>query len=127
MSIWTHVAGLVRLDKLKGMNPITTSHIKSIFENMKPYGSEGPVEIAVVEHTHLDESAVVWCSVIIYGDLRDYEYKQVEEIKEWFTGTCDQLFPKGVIVRQAVMHIEVETGEDVILFHEDIQKWRVIE
>lgn len=123
MSIWTHVAAVVRIDDFQTPNG---TNYKDYFgkeihfgdgveawndyhkhpEDYLPCGSEGSLSssIWVNPHTnHLDAYTVT-----IFGDLRDYS--ATEEILEWFKEKL-KCIP---MIRQAVITIE---GIDVVTWN----------
>lgn len=83
MSIWTHVAGIIRIDdtRLDGSN---VKRIKEIVEDSLPYGSEGPLKFEVCESP--EYSSIAAYVVSIYGDLRDFDSSS--EVIDWFKGVC---------------------------------------
>lgn len=125
MSQWTHVCGCIRVDAIRGIEPNCEKKIKEAlgrivnygdesYETIIPCGSEGSLEYHIIENP--DPYSLAAFTVPIWGDLRDYD--DVEEIKQWFKSACDKLF-----VRNAVINIEVEYGEDIAyIYHKDDNK-----
>lgn len=127
MSIWTHVAGVVRIDAIR-FDPNDIPDFDAIFgrewtfddmwddepayidsiENpdaFMPCGSEGSLEKSV--WINPDRSSMASYVVTIFGDLRDYD--SPVSIIEWFKKCCGK-----VMVRQAIITVETEGREPVI-------------
>lgn len=126
MSQWTHVNGSIRIDGLEIIPGADEKSIKALMGRMVfyadsqkkwdactvPCGSEGSLHYVPIKAG----SGIVLWTVVIWGDLRDYD--NVEEIKEWFTGIVDSLQPghgRGLFIRSAVLEIAVEYREVVVL------------
>ena len=115
MSQWTHVAGIIRIDSvLEFVNQNTKIVLRDIITGMSlPAGSEGPVKIQTLERPDFYKTArISWGSVIITGDLRDYD--DVQELKEWWISLIEKL-STVVDVRDGVMSIRVEGQECVVV------------
>ena len=117
MSVWTHVAGLIRIDVLRFEDinyiPIIEESLKKTFgevfgfndewpdeetiKNSKiPWGSEGTLKYIITENPY--KSSMAAFDVIIKGDLRDYD--DLDYIIEWFKNGL-----KDFSVRQAVITV----------------------
>lgn len=137
MSIWTHVAGTIRIDHLHSLDINPTPDFDNIFkkfiynENVNykvdydiqkqkwiecnmPKGSEESLDYRVIENP--DENAICAYTVVIFGDLRDFGKDNINEIKDWWKDTLS----KFDMVRQAVLQIQPEDGETLILTEKDI-------
>ena len=137
MSIWTHVAGTIRIDHLRSLDINPTPDFDNIFkkfiynENVNykvdydiqkqkwiecnmPKGSEESLDYRVIENP--DENAICAYTVVIFGDLRDFGKDNINEIKDWWKDTLS----KFDMVRQAVLQIQPEDGETLILTEKDI-------
>lgn len=121
MSVWTHVAGVIRVDdirmkdnlpdfdKLIGKECLFESSI-NIWRDMEnnpndymPCGSEGTLQKSVWINPEKSDMAAY--TISIFGDLRDYEEPQ--PIIDWFIKVCDRF---GWI-RQATITVETEGQE----------------
>src|SRR5687768_7593286 len=115
MSVWTHVAGIVRLDGIKVLRPYTKKKVEEVFGKMVlyddeedtdqatvPYGSEGSLQYLVHEYGE----GLPWCVVSIWGDLRDYD--RPGEVVGWLDRVLSH---KMMMVRSAVLEIYVEGDE----------------
>lgn len=123
MSIWTHVAGIIRVDGLRiddDYNPdwdkiigkelncedpkvvrkIRSDYIKNP-ETFMPCGSEGSLKKVIWENP--DKSSLAGYTVSIFGDLRDYS--DLVKIEKWFTKVCSKLW-----IRDAVITADCELG-----------------
>ena len=121
MSQWTHVCGCIRVDAIRGLIGDTRETLKEKlgrivdfedddYTTILPCGSEGSIEYEILENP--DEQHIAAFTVPIWGDLRDYS--SVEYIKEWFNKVCDSI----MMVRDAVLSIEVEYGKCEIIHYE---------
>ena len=129
MSVWTHVAGIIRIDdirlgdtlpdfdKLIGKECQWESPTE-VWDDMEcrpedylPMGSEGSLEKSV--WINPDKGCMSSYTVSIFGDLRDYE--DSESIIEWFKNKINEINEiKGV--RQAVIISETE-GKNPLSWH----------
>lgn len=120
MSIWTHVAGVMRIDYIKlnddpeldfdeliGKECLWDSNYE-VFEDADkhpelylPMGSEGSLQKSV--WINPKDSHASRYTVSIFGDLRDHE--SCDEIIEWFKSKCESL---GGRVRQATITVNNE-------------------
>jgi len=122
MSIWTHVAGTIRVDALRIVEPIpdvmnprkvlgpTNLYDEDNPKSTLPCGSEGSLNYDI--WTNPEEHDMAAHTVSIFGDLRDYD--NLDEIKKWFEDVVGKL-----MVRQAVLTASVEGGPTMILVLED--------
>ena len=116
MSVWTHVAGVIRVDSIRGLMPapkFDKIFVKSLWgdnniSNM-PTGSEGSLDYRVIENP--EESSIAAYTVVIFGDLRDCDADRTQDIKDWW----ERVLSEFDMVRQAVLQICPEDGESVIL------------
>ena len=132
MSRWTHLGGIIRLDNmlrlLKNGAPTAKDVIKILLEDA-PKGSEGGCNFHFVEwpteddykkrdHTNVCSGAIYWGDAIISADLRDVgnEEKEIEAIKQWFTGLAKKFKDGHLMMRQAVLEIEVEYKYNRVLY-----------
>jgi len=127
MSVWTHVACVIRADWVKVedskhdvWDEVTGRAIYNCDwltdddyerarmrrdwadydrnpEQFMPTGSEGSLQRAVWVNPVCGSAA--WYTVTVFGDLRDYDDHKA--IRKWFTDTCSKL-----VVRQAVCTCE---------------------
>lgn len=107
MSIWTHVAGIIRIDdtRFDGSN---VKRIKEIVKDSLPYGSEGSLKFEVCESP--EHSSIAAYVVSIFGDLRDFDSSS--EVIDWFKGVCckiDEMNSDDIIlIRQATITSRTE-------------------
>lgn len=139
MSIWTHVAGVIRIDDFRLSRETPDFDIligkeclwdneHSVWEDQEanpdkylPMGSEGSLEKSIWINPDRDQLAAY--TVTVFGDLRDYD--KVDEIKNWFESVCNRL---GVCVRNAVITIECEIGDTIVCrYNQDSKKLDVLE
>lgn len=83
MSIWTHVAGIIRIDdtRFDGSN---VKEIKKLVEENLPCGTEGPLEFEIYESP--EHSSIAAYVVSIFGDLRYFDSSS--DVIDWFKGVC---------------------------------------
>ena len=121
MSIWTHVAAIIRIDSVKelGIDPKSKEELEKILGPVAkfngsdedwnsctlPCGSEGSLQYTIWENE--DKHCLAAFTVSVFGDLRDYE--ETEPIEKWFNEFC-----KKFMVRQVVCIVEVGFGETKI-------------
>ncbi len=130
MSVWTHVAGVMRVDYIKLEDTPELDfdkllgkecHDYDAFEDADehpelylPMGSEGSLQKSV--WINPDDSYVDRYTVSIFGDLRDYY--SCDEIIEWFKNKCkllDHNDVAGLCIRQATITVDNEHyGEKII-------------
>lgn len=116
MSVWTHVAGVIRVDCLRciGEPEFNKIFIKSLWGehnsdcNM-PSGSEGSLDFRVIENP--DKDAIAAYTVVIFGDLRDFGVDDIHKIEDWW----DNVLEECGMIRQAILQIQPEDGETQIL------------
>lgn len=141
MSQWSHVNGNIRIDCFGGteenlddlrkeiislLGEIKTYDHVGLFgkwhrecpKSHIPCGSEGSIayEILKVERGY---------NIAIWGDLRNYGKQEVEEeIYEWWGNIMKHKFSSRMaLLRDAVLHIDIEYGEDIILlFNSDLEE-----
>lgn len=110
MSIWTHVAGIIRIDDTRfgGSN---VKKIKELIEEGLPYGSEDSLKFEVYEPA--EKRSIAAYVVSIYGDLRDFDSSS--EVIDWFKGVCykiEEMKSDDIIfIRQATITSRTEGRE----------------
>lgn len=121
MSVWTHVAGVVRFDDFRIFNDghvdwdvifgkelrYTDYDAWDDYDNdhskYMPAGSEGSLQKTVWENP--DRNCAAAYTVTVFGDLRDYD--DPDAIIQWFKKVLDE---SGMSVRNAVITTESEYG-----------------
>lgn len=128
MSIWTHVAGIVRIDDIRFLGEtnwteyfgkeVHFSSPKDVWEDYDehpegylPVGSEGGLYSSL--WVNPDEHSMAAYTLMIFGDLRDYVTP--EKIIEWFKEKLSGI----PVVRQAVITVETEGLESVVYNYEE--------
>jgi hypothetical protein len=99
MSIWTHVAGIIRYDGLFGFGGMQEPDLN---DNI-PTGSEGPLDAFMWKNPNSSHLAAR--TAYIFGDLRDYDDEQ--EIIDYF-----KRITENQMVRNACFTIDVEYKKD---------------
>jgi len=103
-----------------------------------PMGSEGGCLFKFVEwpvadsfeekdHTNVYSAGAHWGDAIISADLRDVgdDDGEIEDIKQWFTGLARKFWGAKLLMRQAVLEIEVEYKYSRVLhlIDQEENKW----
>lgn len=134
MSVWTHINGSIRIDSIHFLDNLNKADIAKIlgkivtWEDLMedtseiatelPMGSEGSLQYTIWENP--DSSDITRFTVNIWGDLRDY--RDLDAIKKWF----EKVLNSGFMIRSAVLEVEVEYLEHVILVaHEADSKFKL--
>ena len=110
MSIWTHVAAVIRVDCFKYGEDDESNEDRFNFDALvgkeihfnddkekweyarehkdefMPFGSEGGLTKLIWENPN--KNTLPTYTITIFGDLRDYD--QLDEILEWFKKVCDR-------------------------------------
>ena len=124
MSIWTHVAGCIRIDDLTCF--ATMKHVKTDISKVfirdtwhnrnengnMPRGSEGSLDVEIIDRN--EDGSEYMRVVTIWGDLRDYNKESCEKIKKWWYDIPQKL-GKACEIRNAVLQVQSEDGADFIL------------
>ena len=145
MSLWTHMAGIIRVDSLcEGPDDLkkVTEGIKETlgriitFEDLMhsnideelrtslPQGREGSLQYQVTEY---EGNSVLTHIIVLWGDLRDYGYAEDKEyVKTWWKNSLEgiQKIHRVFDIRQAVFNVYVE-GQipSMTLTNDDIRGW----
>ena len=123
MSVWTHVAGLIRFDAIRifeTTHPTEWIGPTNLWDEDNdtstiPSGSEGSLEYTVIENPEM--SALSAYAVSIYGDLRDFSNEL--EIFDWLNTITE-----GRMVRQGIVTCSIENaGTFVFVFNEALKEW----
>ena len=129
MSIWTHVAGIIRIndfilsedqtldfDEIVGKECLYDSPDEvwadkdANPDKYMPCGSEGTLTKSV--WVNPDKSHIAAYTVSVFGDLRDYDDLTV--IRDWFKSVCDKVW-----IRSAILKADCENGETLIYEYKD--------
>lgn len=121
MSIWTHVAGIIRIDAWPGIDPepdfdeiigreclyesddIVWKEMSNHPDCFLPKGSEGTLQKSVWINPY--PSAARY-TVSVFGDLRDHY--SPNEIIRWFEKVCKRINDLGYWIRNAIITAENE-------------------
>ena len=128
MSVWTHVAGVVRIDTIRCLNNVKPNFNKifgkeclwdsknSIWDDMNkkpsdymPCGSEGSLRKIIWDNPNKNHASAY--TVTIFGDLRDYE--DTEYIVRWFKNCLKKCEEYNCWIRQATITVRTEGLESV--------------
>ena len=134
MSIWTHVNGNIRLDefdyrnveiikfilgKMNTYDPgLSGLPIEDFSNNDKdillPCGSEGSLKYNVLSNKDLNSLEAH--SISIWGDLRDYDDKDViEKLIPWFSNLLNCFIKNRLFIRNACLEVEIEYRLHLVL------------
>ena len=124
MSVWTHVAGVIRVDCIRSIceqpdfNKIFVRELwnENTFGacNM-PMGSEGSLDFRVIENP--DKDSIAAYTVVIFGDLRGFGAEDIHIIEDWW----DKVLKQFGMIRQAILQIQPEDGKVKILEQKDVK------
>jgi hypothetical protein len=115
MSNWTHVAGIIRVDRIRVDDDVEELDFDEILgkeclnyssrevwddarkhpDKYLPMGSEGSLQKTVWENP--DRGRVASYTVSIFGDLRDYEGIP-SDIIDWFIEKCNLLWVRSAVI-----------------------------
>jgi len=129
MSKWTHVAGVIRIDHLAIPKQISEETVLNIISEGSPSGSEGGLTFQAKRTQVVDEwgCEAVWGSVTFTGDLRDFHTEDIDEITEWLTLLPKRLKQHEALIRQAVVLIEPENADGLVLICDSYgEKWKAL-
>lgn len=145
MSVWTHVAGIIRVDSMRAFYD-DIEEDKAEFRILNeaigrecdyesdsavwadldkhqnlymPCGSEGTLKKSI--WVNPDPSYMSAYTISVFGDLRDFD--NVEEVAEWFINACkkieslkcDDAAMPKLWIRNAVIIAECEDGKSKIV------------
>jgi len=112
MSAWTHVAGIIRLNDFRHLSGSTKESVLSAVLSDIPIGSEGPLSVKIVENPN--KSHIAAYDTMVFGDLRGHE--SPDPVIDWFKALHARLRIESMPhVRQAIIHIDVEYGEKLVV------------
>lgn len=113
MSVWTHVAGVIRADAFRfeddpkpdwnelighpylwGSMREDGDYLMSHPEQWMPSGSEGSLQYSVWENPNM--SHITAYVISVFGDLRDYD--DTDAIVEWFKKVCSRLWVRNAVI-----------------------------
>lgn len=137
MSQWTHVSGCIRIDgmpQIAGTNNPMHDYAAVLgrpsnddyslggehgpAENI-PAGSEGSIQY----HATKAGNGLVWQTVAVWGDLRDFGAEDTPEIDAWFA----RIVASPLMLRAASLLVEVESGVRYMLIADDEKAVRRVE
>lgn len=120
MSMWTHVAGCIRIDAIRLDDEIFDQYVNYIKKrlgtietyldehqegNPLPRGSEGSLEYNILINPKKNDMAAI--VVTVWGDLRDFYESDVPKIETWFNNLISD---EEIWIRGAILGIYVENG-----------------
>ena len=130
MSIWTHVAGIVRIDHIPIVNILFPEDVKHLFEKDSPVGSEGGLTFQVMKTQVLTRTGgpLVYGWIAFAGDLRDFDLTNLPNIQNWLNKVTERLKQVTAIIRQGIIEADVETGRRIhYLWNPENGVWEVKE
>lgn len=129
MSIWTHVAGCIRIDDMNKLFSLSGGlDLSKIFirdtwyhpnkQGNLPGGSEGSIDVEFIDRND-DESSAYMRTVTFFGDLRDFDKEDCQKIRDWWFHIPEKL-GNSCGIRQAVLQIIPEDGQTIVLTEKDM-------
>jgi len=130
MSIWTHIAGIIRIDHIPIHRPqLSEEEVRRLVQVYSPMGSEGGLDIAITKTQVLTRSGgpMDWGFISIAGDLRDFDTDNLPDIETWLKHISDTFYDQlpPILIRQAIILVEVENGPSMtVTYDHDIPGWK---
>lgn len=129
MSCWTHVAGCIRIDDMNKLFSLSGGlDLSKIFirdtwyhpnkQGNLPKGSEGSIDVEFIDRND-DESSAYMRTVAFFGDLRGFDKKDCQKIRDWWFHIPEKL-GNSCGIRQAVLQIIPEDGQTIVLTEKDM-------
>lgn len=127
MSTWTHITGSIRIDDFNSFAGKSTDFSKVFIRNTwdhrnsngnLPTGSEGSIDVEFIERPE-NEGAEYQKTICFFGDLRDFNKEDCQNVKKWWYNIPDTL-SKYCMIRQAVLQVQCEDGYECILTEKDM-------
>ena len=123
MSVWTHVAGCIRVDSFRFM---PQPDFKKIFvkelwdekdegECNMPNGSEGSLDYRIIRNPNPDAMSAY--TIAILGDLRDFGKEDKEELVNWWNKVLNECS----MIRQAVLQVIFEDSEEPLILQTGVK------
>ena len=82
-------------------------------------GSEGSLDVEFITRPN-DDGIDYRKTIAFFGDLRGFEAADCDKVREWWKNIAIKLYQVKCIVRQAVLEINPENGETIILTERDM-------
>lgn len=129
MSIWTHITGCIRVDDMKMiLQPNNKTDFSKIFvrntwyhpndNGNLPTGSEGSIDVEFIDRND-DESSDYMRVIALFGDLRDFDEEDCQNVIDWWY-SIPQSLDNDCIIRQAVLQVSPENGKMIVLTEKDM-------
>ena len=129
MSIWTHIAGCIRVDDMKMIfQPNNKTDFSKIFvrntwyhsndNGNLPTGSEGSIDVEFIDRAD-DEATDYIRAIALFGDLRDFDEEDCQSVIDWWY-SIPQSLGNDCIIRQAVLQVSPENGKMIVLTEKDM-------
>ena len=123
MSVWTHVAGCIRVDSFRFM---PQPDFKKIFvkelwdekdegECNMPNGSEGSLDYRIIRNPNPDAMSAY--TIAIFGALRDFGKEDKEELVNWWNKVLNECS----MIRQAVLQVIFEDSEEPLILQTGVK------
>ncbi len=128
MSVWSHIAGVVRYDILilagrpvdePEFHSYKWSDSETSMEKCNvPCGSEGSLTINKQDVYRTNNQAFITYS--FSGDLRDYGYEEDHDrFEEWLASLIPDRKANPIMIRQAVFQVDYEDREGTVIYQYD--------
>jgi len=127
MSVWTHIAGIIRIDQLPLGPQMTEKEVEKLVSTGSPEGSEGGLTIRAHRTQVLTRAGgpLCWGFVSAAGDLRDFGSSDLPKVTKWLEDVVGRLTARfGVLIRQAIFLVEPEDAQPVVYVLQENNTWR---
>jgi len=126
VSIWTHIAGLIRVDWLPLYSEKKVMYfLQRILSKDIPMGSEGGIKWRI-QRIRDSPYPVLFANIVLWGDLRDFGISDIEKIEKWLKKVALKMDFANLPIRQGVVEVQVEFQNRIIYYYQSKQ-WRKIE
>jgi len=123
VSIWTHIAGVIRVDQLLiNTRQLTEEEMIHLVALGAPVGSEDGLAFTASKTQSIDGAgfSLCWGHVSFGGDLRDYGFEDVKLLKtQWLEKIPNRLKVHSAAIRQAIVLVEPEDHDAIMYVYND--------
>lgn len=121
MSYWLHMNGVIMLSTYEEYDKVENFLKNEVFGETASFGEETKSEIAMPEGSEGTADYTItecdgYIQIIISGNLRELENKDLEEIEKWYIGVLNKINSyNGISVREQIFVAYVNHGNKIII------------